>query len=190
MLNKNTFLEQALTLFTQYGCKRVSMNDIAHALGVSKKTLYIHFKHKDELFLECVSLLLRRSHTKMSRLFYHAKPLVDPIKSIIHIYRIALKELRNLSPTFIYSLKKYYQDAYKLYEDFRQKIVWTYILNLLEQAKNRGQVRENINLKLICELFLLRIDDIILPHSDFFNSYTTEELLEHLIIVPLQGIKR
>ncbi|WP_141239630.1 hypothetical protein [Croceivirga radicis] len=59
----------------------------------------------------------------------------------------------------------------------------------MQEAKNKGQIKEGINLKLICELFLLRTDEIILSQSDFFDNYTTEELLEHLIIVSLQGIR-
>ena len=51
-------------------------------------------------------------------------------------------------------------------------------------------LKENINIKLICELFILRMNEVILPNRDFFDSYSNEELLEHLIIVPLQGIKR
>lgn len=182
-------LEQALSLFTKYGCKRVSMDDVAHALGISKKTLYTHFKTKDELVLESVAYLLQRTHLKMSNFFELSDGHNDPFKRVIQIYRVGLKELRNLSPTFLFGLKKYYPEAFNFYNNFRQGIVWTYILDLLQEAKNKGQIKEGINLKLICELFLLRTDEIILPQSDFFDNYTTEELLEHLIIVPLQGIR-
>ena len=186
---RTAVLKQALFLFTKYGCKRVSMDDVAHALGISKKTLYTHFKTKDELVLESVAHLLQRTHLKMSNFFEISDGHNDPFKRVIQIYRVGLKELRNLSPTFLFGLKKYYPEAFNFYNNFRQGIVWTYILDLLQEAKNEGQIKEGINLKLICELFLLRTDEIILPQSDFFDNYTTEELLEHLIIVPLQGIR-
>lgn len=57
------------------------------------------------------------------------------------------------------------------------------------EAREKGQIRESINLKLVCELFLLRIDNIILPFSEFFENYSIDELLEHLVVVPLQGIQ-
>ncbi|WP_339726225.1 TetR/AcrR family transcriptional regulator [Maribacter stanieri] len=190
MQKKSECVALALTLFSKYGCKRVGMDDVAETLGISKKTLYELFENKNNLVQESITLLLNNTHEKMSGFFQLPESSSDPFTKIIHIYSVGLKELRNLSPNFLISLKKYYPIAYKSYDDFVKAIVWTYVLDLLQEAKNNGQLRSNINIKLICELFLLRINEILLPNRDFFDSYTTEELLEHLIIVPLKGIKR
>ncbi|MEP2056774.1 MAG: TetR/AcrR family transcriptional regulator [Maribacter litoralis] len=190
MQKKTEYIEQALVLFSKYGCKRVGMDDVAETLGISKKTLYEVFENKSDLVHESVSLLLNRTHDKMSRFFQTSDQTPNPFNNIIHIYRVGLKELRNLSPTFLFSLKKYYPQSYRLYDNFTKAVVWTYVLDLLEEAKTEGLLRDNINIKLICELFLLRINEVIVPNRDFFDSYTTDELLEHLIIVPLHGIKK
>ncbi len=190
MQKKTEYIEQALLLFSKYGCKRVGMDDVAETLGISKKTLYEVFENKNNLVQESVSLLLNRTHDKISRFILISDQEPNPFNNIIHIYNVGLKELRNLSPTFFYSLKKYYPQSYILYDNFTQAVVWTYVLDLLEVAKNKGLLKDNINLKLICELFLIRINEVILPNRDFFDSYSTEELLEHLIMVPLHGIKK
>ena len=190
MQKKTKYVEQALSLFSKYGCKRVGMDDVAETLGISKKTLYELFENKNNLVQESVALLLDRTHNEMTSFFQLSEQLLDPFDKIIHIYSVGLQELRNLSPTFFFGLKKYYPQAYKLYDDFTQAIVWTYVLDLLQEAKNNGQLRDHINIKLICELFLLRISEVILPNRDFFDSYSTEELLGHLVIVPLQGIRK
>ena len=190
MLKRSEYTEQALALFSKYGCKRVGMDDVAETLGISKKTLYELFENKDKLVQESVTLLLERIHENMSSFFKMSEQASDPFSKIIHIYSVGLKELRNLSPTFLHGLKKYYPKAFKLYDDFTQAIVWTYVLDLLKAAESNGLLREKINIKLICELFILRTNEVMLPNRDFFDSYSNEELLEHLIIVPLQGIKR
>ncbi len=41
--------QKADELFTKYGIRSVSMDDIANALGMSKKTIYQYFVDKDEL---------------------------------------------------------------------------------------------------------------------------------------------
>src|ERR1700712_5930217 len=43
-------LEVAKSLFLRYGYKRVSMNDIAQAAGISRPALYLIFKNKEEIF--------------------------------------------------------------------------------------------------------------------------------------------
>jgi AcrR family transcriptional regulator len=40
----------ALEVFFKYGYKRVSMNEIAEAAGISRPGLYLHFKSKEEVF--------------------------------------------------------------------------------------------------------------------------------------------
>lgn len=49
-MKKEQILESARTLFTKYGYKKVSMNEIAANANVTKKTVYSYFKDKDELF--------------------------------------------------------------------------------------------------------------------------------------------
>jgi AcrR family transcriptional regulator len=43
---KDVIIEKASKLFLQLGFKSVTMDDLAVSLGISKKTLYIHFKTK------------------------------------------------------------------------------------------------------------------------------------------------
>lgn len=43
-------LSTALETFFKYGYKRVSMNEIAEAAGISRPGLYLHFNSKEEVF--------------------------------------------------------------------------------------------------------------------------------------------
>ena len=47
--------EAAACLFMTEGMERTSMDAIAQAAGVSKQTVYSHFKSKDDLFRACVA---------------------------------------------------------------------------------------------------------------------------------------
>ena len=46
---KKKIVDQSIQLFLQYGYKSVTMDDIAKHMGVSKKTIYVHFPTKDKL---------------------------------------------------------------------------------------------------------------------------------------------
>jgi AcrR family transcriptional regulator len=48
---KSRILAAARTVFLSYGFKRVNMNDIAEAAGVSRPALYVLFKNKEEIFI-------------------------------------------------------------------------------------------------------------------------------------------
>lgn len=49
-MKKNQIVEAARALFTKYGYKKVSMDEIAKDAGITKKTVYAYFKDKDDLF--------------------------------------------------------------------------------------------------------------------------------------------
>jgi len=47
---RRQIIEGARAMFLGHGFDAASMNDIARAAGVSKGTLYVYFKHKEQLF--------------------------------------------------------------------------------------------------------------------------------------------
>lgn len=47
--------ETAATVFSQYGFRRTTMNDIAEAAGISRPALYLLFENKEHLFIELVT---------------------------------------------------------------------------------------------------------------------------------------
>ncbi len=52
--NKKNILSSSKILFTEYGYKRVSMDEIAKKSNVTKKTVYSYFKDKESLLLSLV----------------------------------------------------------------------------------------------------------------------------------------
>ena len=50
-VKKGKILTAALSVFLRYGFKRVTMNDIAEAAGVSRAALYVLFKNKEDIFV-------------------------------------------------------------------------------------------------------------------------------------------
>lgn len=47
---RQTLLEKALDVFVRYGYRKTSMDDVASAAGISRQTIYLHFRSKEALF--------------------------------------------------------------------------------------------------------------------------------------------
>jgi AcrR family transcriptional regulator len=52
---RTTIMEAAIGVFLRYGFKKASMDDLAHAAGISRQGLYLHFPSKDELFTQATT---------------------------------------------------------------------------------------------------------------------------------------
>lgn len=57
-----SILESAIRLFLKYGYVSTTMDAVALEAGVTKQTIYSHYKNKDQLFTEIVTELCRK-HT-------------------------------------------------------------------------------------------------------------------------------
>jgi AcrR family transcriptional regulator len=53
----NAIVLAGLQLFTQYGYRKTSVDDIAQAAQVAKRTVYLHFKNKAAVFLAILEYL-------------------------------------------------------------------------------------------------------------------------------------
>jgi len=53
----NAIVLAGLQLFTQYGYRKTSMDDIAQAAQVAKRTVYLHFENKAAVFLAILEYL-------------------------------------------------------------------------------------------------------------------------------------
>ena len=57
---KKKIIRGAENLFTKYGVRSISMDDIARHLSVSKKTLYQHFEDKEDIVTMAVQSHIER----------------------------------------------------------------------------------------------------------------------------------
>ncbi|WP_339697719.1 TetR/AcrR family transcriptional regulator [uncultured Marixanthomonas sp.] len=175
---------KTLDLFKKFGVKSVSMDDIASALAVSKKTLYTHFDSKDLLIEKTIFYIFTEHFKKIDRIL---EKDLSPLQKIILIYRYGINQMISYDPAFYFELKKYHISAHKHYEGHKNDIIFKTILGLLKEAQELNEIRQDVNLNLFCEIHLYKIDEI-LADPDFNTQYSTQQMLNHLVIYNLRGI--
>jgi AcrR family transcriptional regulator len=102
---KKKILTEAEALFMRLGLKSVSMDDIARKLGMSKKTLYQYVNGKEDLIDQVMEANGQRD---MEMIITSANESSDAIDEFLRNSRHFIREMRNVSPTTLYDLKKYY----------------------------------------------------------------------------------
>src|SRR5689334_12645565 len=100
---KERIRQKADELFMKYGIRSVSMDDIANALGMSKKTIYQYFVDKDELVDAVVEADISNMQHDCASVMNDAKDAVHEI--FLSIDRL-LEQFRNMNPMLIYDLEK------------------------------------------------------------------------------------
>ncbi|WP_289044574.1 TetR/AcrR family transcriptional regulator [uncultured Olleya sp.] len=186
MITKTQLLQCAITKFTRFGSKHVTLDDLATELGISKKTIYSFFKNKEDLVKSSLESLLNEYKTDINRIVNSNGK--DPVLCVILIYRRGFEYLKYFKPSFIFGLQKYYPKASLLFDNFSEELAHKTIQDLLIEAQVKGDIRPEIDIELIVRIYFFRIDNLVFKENNLFEIYTKEALFKHLVLYNLKGI--
>ena len=183
---------RALGYFLQYGFKTFTMDDLAHNLGISKKTLYEQFASKQILVDACLDYALEMS-CKRTELFLAGEG------SVIENIFMGQKEIENFfnmkSGRPLWELKRYFPKTYERMDVASAKSDALFIDQLIEKGLKEGFFRENINIKFYKEFYTqvqrLRSFEEAFDERNFPFWETVYTMMEYLfrIIVNEKGMK-
>lgn len=136
---RNKIADAARTLFTDFGYKSVSMEQIAQKAGVAKGTVYLYFKDKDDLFFQLVNELLAEMKNYIETIEAKGLSFFDELHEVVYnllmlrtrqkfLFRIAneAKELKTPSACSVMNIIQSQITGYierKLTEAVDQKVI-------------------------------------------------------------------
>jgi AcrR family transcriptional regulator len=95
---KGRILGAARSVFLSYGFKRVNMNDIAEAAGVSRPALYVLFKNKEEIFIAAYLRWVDETIAQVEAAMAGAASPKDKLARAFEIWAVAPFEMTRASP--------------------------------------------------------------------------------------------
>ncbi|MFA5656436.1 MAG: TetR/AcrR family transcriptional regulator [Dysgonamonadaceae bacterium] len=146
---KDRIIYQAGELFVKHGIKRISMDEIASKLGISKRTIYQNFKDKEDLLLQYIR------HLELMQIEY-VKDLSKNEQTVVHVFLRTIemhKKFDFFNIQFLDDVEKYYPKAkQELIEQQKRGI--TFIKEFLEEGIKQRVIREDLNIEVVS--FLLQ----------------------------------
>jgi AcrR family transcriptional regulator len=189
---KENIISEAIHLFMKYGLRSVTMDDIAKHLAISKKTIYQHFKDKEEIIIQSSSVVFDIENKMMEEIENEAENAVEELYNLTLCLR---ERIKNTSTTALYDMKKYYQKAWIKYKNFKHDVIYNSVIKNLNRGMEEGLFRSDINPEVLAQL---RIGEIELSFDkDFFQKdkfslvEIHEQLFEHFTygILSEKGLK-
>lgn len=150
-------LTKVSALYRKYGIKSVTMDDVAHELGISKKTLYQFVTDKTELVQQVVEHVRQCNFSSMRR---KEGTDLNAIEELIEVSQHVNTVMKDHSPTYEYDLKKYYPDIYRSLMSARRKLMYESMISNIRKGKKEGVYRMDLDETIIAKLHLLRIENM------------------------------
>jgi len=95
---KLRIINAAKGVFLKYGYRRVTMNDLAEAAGMSRPALYLVFPKKEDVFCGVVRELARGISEEVSRGLGSIKTPIEKLKFVCEVWMVRSFDWVNESP--------------------------------------------------------------------------------------------
>ena len=148
---RSEIVKKSGDMFYRLGIRSVSIDDICHELGISKKTFYVYFASKDELVEQLLSANVSKLEQKM-RTTMESSDFSEIVRKFTQWVTCEQEDVRKV-PQLVYDLKKYYPQQYQAFQRQSFDIQQRYIEQFIEQGLKAGLVRANINKEYTSHLF-------------------------------------
>src|ERR1051325_11518371 len=133
--------------FFNHGFRRVTMDDLAKELGISKKTLYEHFSGKIDLLEAVLADKFAGVEAKLKEVTReHPHDFPATLRELLAGTQ---RELDEIKPPFVRDMRQKAPQMFKVVERRRAALIERYFGKLFVEGQRSGMVRQDVPAKLM-----------------------------------------
>ena len=183
---RERIMDQATELFLRRGFSRVTTDELAEAVGVSKKTIYLHFRSKDQLLRQAME-------RKMDRIRAHIqeigdRPNISSVEKLKAMLGLVGVQFASLSSEPLQDISRKAPQIWRTIEESRSRIFHDNVGAVIQAGIREGAIRKDIDPKLIVDILLMIVQHILNPEKLFVLSASAKEVFETVVKITYQGL--
>jgi len=147
--------------FFAHGFRSVTMDDLAEALGMSKKTLYASFPSKTALLQAVLMDKFRNVEADLDAIM--AQRSDDTLTELQRFLACMQQHTEEIQPPFVRDIRREAPELFQVIEKRRREMIQRYFGKIFAEGRKAGLVRKDIPVKLIIEILLGAVQAIMNP---------------------------
>lgn len=182
---QDKWLGRVEDIFLRYGIKSFTMDDVARALGISKKTLYQFVENKDDLVAKVMERHMAMHCAEEKRLFAQA---TDALEQMISVLEHILQNMHRLKPNVIFELQKYHRPIWEAVQQHQRTHIATMMRANIVWGQRDGLYRTDFDIDILIRFYLASsfsvFDEETFPKPPYsFETLFRENILNFLYSV-------
>jgi TetR/AcrR family transcriptional regulator, cholesterol catabolism regulator len=173
-------------IYKRYGIKSITMDDLARELGISKKTLYLHFKDKKEVVEKVIHHLITAQKCGITEMI--KTPNTNAIEKLMMMTHFFVDHLKNYNASLAFDLQKYYPDVWDDVVEFKREEVFEHIMENIKLGIEEGLYREDINYEIIARIYVSRMEMYNTDMWQPLEKFNLNEVFYTLFLYHIRGI--
>lgn len=163
---KSRIWQKAYELFMQYGICSVSMDEIAATLGMSKRTIYIHFKDKNAIVEEAINNVIKNSR---DCIIYEKEISENAIEEALKGVDAFERALSRINPSLMFDLQKYHPKVYLLFAKYKNEFIYEMVKANMRRGIDEGIYRKEIDIEVLSRM---RVENVWIPFNpEYYTKF-------------------
>jgi len=183
---RQRIITEARRHFMAHGFRGVTMDDLAAELGMSKKTLYIHFSGKTELLQAVVEDKLRSANSDFEAVM--EKCSSDFLGALHDLLACVRQQSEELQPAFTRDMAREAPELFQVVQAKRRALIQRHFGKLIGEGQKAGMIRKDIAAALMIEILVGATDSLVTPQRLSQLNLTAREGLTAIVTIFLEGV--
>jgi AcrR family transcriptional regulator len=172
--------------FFARGFRSVTMDDLTEELGMSKKTLYLHFANKAALLEAVLQDKFRSVDADLNRVT--AECSTNFLAALHQLLVCMQRHTQEVQPSFVRDVRRAAPELFQIVQARRRDIIQRHFSKLLAAGQKVGIIRKDIPLKVAIEILLGTTQAIMNPQKIAELNLTPKSGFSAIITVFLEGM--
>lgn len=183
MKTRDRIVSAFTELAEERGFYNATVDELANRYSISKRTIYRHFKSKDEMIEIVLQKFMSETEKEVNEALHGSE---NPVERITNFVKVVSVRLRLFNPGLLSDLQKYYPHIWELVEQFRaQKI--KILIEVMVEGSRQGYFKE-INATIVTAAVLATVRAVINPTFMLENNLSPEATFTSVMNTFLYGI--
>jgi len=182
---KREIIGEALEVYMRLGIKSVTMDEMARQLGISKKTLYIYVKDKNDLVEQTLEFAHVNEQEQIKKITESTDNAID---ELLETGKFIITILKKIHPSIFFDLAKYHPNAMKMMKCNQDEFVSECVESNLSIGIKQGLYRKNINTEVISKVYMAAMDHVLKGNSYEDSKMRPETVYSEFFRYHIRGI--
>lgn len=186
-LRENAILDATTAVLGSKGYDLMTMDDVAGAVGISKPSLYKHFKSKEELVGEAMVRLLEGAIEQIAGL----DPTLNPREKLMALLEWALRVRLGGGLPFLPSTSPHVRDMLMRNFKYMTRVLKLnrQLEGLVKQAQKEGLLNADLPTDVILFSYYARTCDPSVEYLQKFSKMSDDAIVKSMLRVAFDGFK-
>ena len=183
---RGRIIQQARELFFRFNYSKVSVDEIAAGLGMSKKTIYKFFPGKEAILRQIFAIMFHQVNQEARSIVENDAS--DFPEKLDKLLRFMARRTQLLQMPLLAEVKLRFPDLWEQVQVFRREKVAYYLRQILRQGEAEGFFQADFDIELLIHLYsnlaLAAIDPVFLQQQ----QRTADEVFHDIITILFAGV--